>query len=78
MPFVTRLNLFFNGGINENLSTRSLGVAGHTARGFGVPGVTMRHAFLENLWVEGKGAYLFAVASPPSNPPEGCTDGKRI
>jgi hypothetical protein len=65
VPFVTRLNIFFNGGINENLSTRSLGVAGHTARGFGVPGVTLRYDFLDNLWVVWKGAYLFAVASPP-------------
>jgi hypothetical protein len=65
VPFVTRLNIFFNGGINENLSTRSLGVAGHTARGFGVPGVTLRYAFLENLWMVWKGAYLFAMATPP-------------
>jgi hypothetical protein len=65
VPFVTRLNIFFNGGINENLSTRSLGVAGHTARGFGVPGVTVRYAFLDNLWLVWKGAYLFAMATPP-------------
>jgi hypothetical protein len=65
VPFITRLNIFFNGGINENLSTRSLGVAGHTARGFGVPGVTMRYAFLDNMWMVWKAAYLFAVASPP-------------
>ena len=65
VPFVTRLNLFFNGGINENLSTRSLGVAGHTARGFGVPGLTLRYDFLDNLWVVWKGAYLFAATSPP-------------
>ena len=65
VPFITRLNLFFNGGINENLSTRSLGVAGHTARGFGVPGVTMRYAFLGKSLGGRKAAYLFAVASPP-------------
>lgn len=65
VPFITRLNIFFNGGINENLSTRSLGVAGLTARGFGVPGLTLRYDFLDNLWVVWKGAYLFAVASPP-------------
>jgi hypothetical protein len=67
VPFITRLNIFFNGGINENLSTRSLGVAGHTARGFGVPGVTMRYAFLDNLWVVWKAAYLFAMATPPQS-----------
>jgi hypothetical protein len=67
VPFITRLNLFFNGGINENLSTRSLGLAGYTARGFGVPGVTVRYDFLDNLWVIGKAAYLFAVASPPES-----------
>lgn len=65
VPFVTRLNLFFNGGINENLSSRSLGLAGRTARGFGVPGVTIRYDFLDNLWVVGKAAYLFATALPP-------------
>jgi hypothetical protein len=65
VPFVTRLNLFFNGGINENLSTRSLGVAGDSARGFGVPGLTLRYDFLDNLWAVWKGAYLFAATSPP-------------
>ncbi len=64
VPFVTRLNLFFSGGINENLSTRSLGLAGHTARGFGVPGVSLRYDFLDDVRVVWKGAYLFAVASP--------------
>ena len=59
------MNIFFNGGINENLSTRSFGVAGHTARGFGVPGLTMRYSFREDLWIVWKGAYLFAAASAP-------------
>ncbi len=65
VPFVTRLNLFFNGGIDENLSSRSMGIAGRTARGYGVPGVTVRYSVLDNLQAVCKAAYLFAVASPP-------------
>jgi len=65
VPFITRTNLFFNGGINENFSTRSFGTAGHSARGFGAPGIRMTYSFLDNLWMIFKAAYLFSAASPP-------------
>jgi hypothetical protein len=65
VPFITRTNLFFNGGINENFSTRSFGTAGNSARGFGAPGVMMTYSFLDNLWMIFKAAYLFSAASPP-------------
>ncbi len=66
LPFITRMNLFFNGGINQDFSTRSSGTAGTDARGFGVPGAAMTYCFTDSLSVVCQAAYLFAVASPPA------------
>lgn len=65
VPYITRTNIFFNGGISENLSHREFNLAGHTARGFCVPGVGITYFFTENLWLEAKAAYLFSIVSPP-------------
>jgi len=65
VPFITRTNLFFDGGINDVLSTRSFETAGTDARGFGVPGVALYYSFTEHLSAVWKGAFLFATASPP-------------
>ncbi len=65
VPFVTRTNLFFNGGINENFSTRSFRTAGNSARGFGVPGLKLTWSPVEDVTVETTLAYLFSTASPP-------------
>lgn len=65
VPFITRTNLFFNGGINDVLSTRTFDTAGADARGFGVPGVSLYYAFTDRISAVWKGAFLFATASPP-------------
>jgi len=66
VPFITRTNLFFNGGINDVLSTRAFDTAGSDARGFGVPGVSMSCSFTERISAVWKGAFLFATADPPA------------
>ena len=65
VPYITRTNIFFNGGISENLSHREFNLAGHTARGFCVPGVSVSYFFTDSVWLEAKAAYLFTVVSPP-------------
>lgn len=64
-PFITRTNIFFSGGISENLSTRRFNIAGNTARGFLAPGMQASYSFTDDLRVEGKAAYLLSHASPP-------------
>lgn len=66
VPFIRRTNIFFNGGINESLSTRSFASAGHEGRGFIVPGLTLTWFATDWLLLELKSAYLRAYARQPA------------
>ncbi|MBZ0252318.1 MAG: hypothetical protein K8I02_03170, partial [Candidatus Methylomirabilis sp.] len=57
-PFITRTNLFFNGGISSALSTRTFSVSGTEGRGFIVPGLTVSWEPLDALYLEYTFAYL--------------------
>ena len=60
VPFITQTNIFFNGGINENYSTRAFGISGTDGRGFIVPGLQCTWFITDDLWLEGTAAYLLA------------------
>ncbi len=66
VPFITRTNIFFNGGINETFSNREFHMAGHTARGFCVPGTVLEYYFTDRIYAVGKAAYLFSLVDPPA------------
>jgi len=66
IPYVTRTNIFFYGGINESLSHRDFSFSGQAAGGFCVPGVSLVYFFTDDVWAEAKAAYLFTVVSTPA------------
>lgn len=59
-PYITRTSVFFNGGINQNFSARSLGTAGINGRGVLAPGLTLGVDITEKILLRLCGALLFS------------------
>ncbi|HUU02517.1 MAG TPA: hypothetical protein VM425_13830 [Myxococcota bacterium] len=59
-PYITRTNLFFSGGMNQNFSARGFSASGINGRGVLAPGLTLGWDIIEDLNVRLVGAALFS------------------
>ncbi len=59
-PYITRTNLFFSGGMNQNFSARGFSASGINGRGVLAPGLTLGWDIVEDLNVRLVGAALFS------------------
>ncbi len=64
-PYVTDLNLFFNGGIAESFADRRATAPGVNGRGVIAPGLSLAWEPSVELSLEGRGAWLWADQSGP-------------
>ncbi|HYQ82343.1 MAG TPA: hypothetical protein VEP68_12610, partial [Anaeromyxobacteraceae bacterium] len=64
-PYVTDLNLFFNGGIAESFADRRATAPGVNGRGVVAPGLSLAWDPSVELSLEGRGAWLWADQSGP-------------
>jgi hypothetical protein len=64
-PYVTDLNLFFNGGISESFAARRATAPGVNGRGVIAPGLFAAWDPSVDLSVEGRGAWLVADEAGP-------------
>lgn len=64
-PFVTDLNLFFNGGISESFADRRASAPGVNGRGVLAPGLSLAWDPSVELSMEGRGAWLLADQAGP-------------
>ena len=64
-PYVTDLNLFFNGGISESFASRRATAPGVNGRGVIAPGLSLAWDPSVALSVEGRGAWLVADEAGP-------------
>jgi len=59
-PYITRTNLFFSGGMNENYSARSFSTAGVNARGVLAPGITVGFDLTDDITIRLVSALLYS------------------
>ncbi|RME22121.1 MAG: hypothetical protein D6806_13440, partial [Deltaproteobacteria bacterium] len=59
-PFITRTNIFFSGGMNQNISARNLSSSGVNGRGVFAPGITAGVEPAEKLLLRLTSALLFS------------------
>ncbi len=64
-PYVTDLNLFFNGGISESFASRRATAPGVNGRGVIAPGLSLAWDPSVELSLEGRGAWLVADEAGP-------------
>ncbi|HEU4383952.1 MAG TPA: hypothetical protein VFR85_10700 [Anaeromyxobacteraceae bacterium] len=64
-PYVTDLNLFFNGGISESFADRRAAAPGVNGRGAVAPGLALAWDPSVELSLEGRGAWLWADQAGP-------------
>ncbi len=64
-PYVTDLNLFFNGGISESFANRRTTAPGVNGRGVFAPGLSVAWTPSLDFSLEGRGAWLLADEAGP-------------
>ncbi len=64
-PYVTDLNLFFNGGISESFASRRATAPGVNGRGVIAPGLSVAWTPSLDFSLEGRGAWLLADEAGP-------------
>lgn len=68
LPFLTRTNLFFAGGLNETFGARQLTAAGVNGRGVLAPGATLIADPLDSLRLRATAALLSSLVAGPRLP----------
>jgi hypothetical protein len=64
-PYITRTNIFFSGGMNENFSARSFSTSGINSRGVLAPGLSAGFDITEDITIRLVSALLFAEGENP-------------
>ncbi len=64
-PYITRTNLFFSGGMNQNFSARHFASAGINGRGVLAPGLTLGMSITEDMSIRAVSALLFSHGAHP-------------
>ncbi|MBM4388868.1 MAG: hypothetical protein FJ088_14095, partial [Deltaproteobacteria bacterium] len=60
VPYITRSNIFFNGGLNENFAARSVSSSGINGRGVIAPALEIGASPLETLYLKTKNSFLWS------------------
>jgi hypothetical protein len=65
VPYITRSNIFFSGGLNESIAARKISTSGVNARGVLAPGIWIDLYPMEELSLKFKEVFLFADVRGP-------------